>query len=313
MKSDIISGARQSSARRLDQPKASFGNNKVYRKNCAGLVRAALCSALVTAIAACAHTAELESDLRPNVLLIVSDDQGYADVGFNGCKDIPTPHIDRLAHDGIICTNGYVTHPFCSPSRAGLLTGRYQQRFGHEHNPVYDRTDDREGLPLSERLLPEFLTSAGYVTGWIGKWHLGAAPKFRPINRGFAETFGFLGGGHHYIDWSEDPDVEYNVPLTRNGERVEVTEHLTTVFGREAGSFVRRHADEPWFLFFAFNAPHLPHEPTPERLAEFEHIADPLRRAYATQVSLMDDAIGETLEAVRASDQERRTLVLCYS
>ena len=116
---------------------------------------------------------------RPNILLIVSDDQGYADAGFQGSRDLATPHLDRLAASGIRFTNGYVTHPFCSPTRAALLTGRYQQRFGHERNPFYDPADRREGLPLSETLLPERLRPAGYVAGWIGKWHLGARDEIR--------------------------------------------------------------------------------------------------------------------------------------
>lgn len=251
--------------------------------------------------------------LRPNILLIVSDDHGFADVGFTGCKDIPTPQLDRLARSGIICNNGYVTHPFCSPTRAALMAGRYQHRFGHENNPYYDPNDHREGLPTSERLLPAFLRSAGYVTGWIGKWHLGAAPELRPRERGFSETFGFIGGGHRYLNWKTNVAVEYTVPIERDGQPVEVTEHLTTAFGREAAAFVRRHEAQPWFLYLAFNAPHTPHEPTPERLARFAAIANLTRRAYAAQVSLLDDAVGETLEALRASGQERRTLVFFFS
>ncbi len=251
---------------------------------------------------------------RPNILLIVSDDHGYADVGFHGCQDIPTPHLDRLAQEGVRCTSGYVSHPFCSPTRAGLMTGRYQQRFGHELNPFYDPDDATEGLPVSETLLPAFLGGAGYTTGWVGKWHLGAAPHFRPENRGFAETFGFIGGGHKFIDWKVNPKVEYLVPIERNGEPVEITGHLTTVLGEEAADFITRHKDgAPWFLYLAFNAPHLPHEPTPERLAQFVSIKDPLRRKYAAQVSLMDDAIGDALEAVRGSGQEDETLVFFFS
>src|SRR6266567_3669800 len=96
------------------------------------------------------------AERRPNVLVLVADDLGYADVGFHGCKDIPTPNLDRLAASGVRCTSGYVSHPFCSPTRAGLMTGRYQQRFGHEHNPFYDPKDAAEGLPLTEKLLPEY-------------------------------------------------------------------------------------------------------------------------------------------------------------
>lgn len=249
----------------------------------------------------------------PNILVIVSDDHGYADVGFHGCKDIPTPHLDRLAREGLECTNGHVSHPYCSPSRAGLMTGRYQQRFGHENNPFFDPSDHREGLPVSETLLPEHLLKAGYTTGWIGKWHLGAAPEFHPQKRGFTETFGFIGGGHHYQNWKIQPSTEYNVPIERNGTPVEVTQHLTTAFGNEASDFIHRHSRNPWFLYLAFNAPHTPHEPTAERLAQFSSIPDPKRRKYAAQVSLLDDAIGVTLAALRDTDQEQRTLVFFFS
>jgi len=253
---------------------------------------------------------------KPNILLIVSDDQGYADLGFQGCKDIPTPNLDRLAAEGIRFSNGYVTHPFCSPSRAGLLTGRYQQRFGHEQNPWYDVNDHREGLPTSETLLPEFLRQAGYVTGWIGKWHLGAAPEFHPEVRGFMETFGFLGGGHQYLGWKptlSGSGAEYSEPILRNNKPVEITNHLTIAFGNEGAAFVRRHQSEPWFLYLAFNAPHMPLQPTPERLERFKSIPDMKRRKYAAQVSLLDDAAGTVLDAIRETGQDKRTLVFFFS
>lgn len=268
------------------------------------------CALIVLAVGSAVFAA---APARPNILVIVSDDQGYADTGFQGAKDIPTPHLDRLAKSGIRFTSGYVTHPFCSPTRAGLMTGRYQQRFGHERNPFYDPTDHREGLPTSETLLPARLRAAGYVTGWIGKWHLGAAPEFAPQKRGFMETYGFIGGGHRYREWKENAAVEYTVPVERNGVAVEPPAHLTEALGREAAAFVRRHPGEPWFLYLAFNAPHTPNEPTPERLARFSSIADPLRQKYAAQVSLMDDAIGAALGALRDSGQESRTLVFFFS
>ena len=255
----------------------------------------------------------ISAALRPNILLIVSDDQGYADTGFQGSPDIATPHLDQLAARGIRFTNGYVTHSFCSPSRAGLMAGRYQQRFGHERNVFYDPADHREGLPTTETLLPERLRAAGYVTGWIGKWHLGAAPEFVPARRGFAETFGFIGGGHRFRDWPVNPAEEYFVPVERGGRSVEIDGHLTAALGGEAAAFVRRHADQPWFLYLAFNAPHNPQEPTEERLARFAAIKDPVRRKYAAQISLMDDAIGETLAALHESGQGARTLVIFFS
>jgi arylsulfatase A-like enzyme len=275
------------------------------------LLSVALCL-LTFAQAGIARAVDVPTPYKPNILLIVSDDQGYADTGFNGCQDIPTPNLDRLAKSGVRCTSGYVTHAFCSPTRAALMTGRYQQRFGHEFNPVYDPLDPKEGLPLTEKLLPEFLQDAGYVTGWIGKWHLGASPGHTPQARGFKDTFGFIGGGHQFWNWKPN-ERQYTLPIERNGQPVEVTTHLTTAFGDEAGAFVKRHANGPWFLYLAFNAPHQPNQPTPERLARFAHLKAPNRAAYAAQLSLMDDAIGTVMDAVRESGQDSRTLAFFFS
>src|SRR6187401_2804572 len=123
---------------------------------------------------------------KPNILIIVGDDMGYADVGIHGCKDIPTPHIDSLAKRGVRFTSGYVSGPYCSPTRAGLMTGRYQQRFGHEFNPgPAEQAVENFGLSLQETPLPQRLKSAGYATGMFGKWHLGYRPEFHPQKRGF--------------------------------------------------------------------------------------------------------------------------------
>lgn len=250
---------------------------------------------------------------RPNVLIIVSDDQGYADAGFQGSKDVATPHLDALAKSGVRCTSGYVSHSFCSPTRAGLLTGRYQQRFGHENNPVYDPLDEKEGLPLSERLLPEFMKDAGYATGWVGKWHLGASPAHTPWKRGFDETFGFIGGGHRFAGWLPN-ERQYTLPLVRNGESLpDAPAHLTATFGAEASAFIRRHTEKPWMLYLALNAPHTPHEPTAERLEKFARFENPARRKYLAQVSLMDDAIGGVLASLAESGQTQRTLVFFFS
>src|SRR5947207_13290110 len=134
----------------------------------------------------------------PNILIIIADDLGYGDVSYNGCPDYATPNIDSLATNGVWCSSGYVTHPFCSPSRAALITGRYQQRFGHENQPENDDSNPRLGLPLQEVLLSQILKPAGYVCGWIGKWHLGIAPNMRRTQRGIDEYFGFLGGISQY-------------------------------------------------------------------------------------------------------------------
>ncbi|MDQ3624891.1 MAG: sulfatase-like hydrolase/transferase, partial [Verrucomicrobiota bacterium] len=248
----------------------------------------------------------------PNILLIVADDLGYADAGFNGCKDIPTPNLDRLARQSVRCTNGYVSHPFCSPTRAGLLTGRYQQRFGHENNPKWAPEDDKIGLPVSQTTLAQVLKSAGYVTGCIGKWHLGAHPVFHPNKRGFDHYFGLLGGGHIYLPGGRG-GVEYNIPLDRNGRPEPLREYLTDALGREAAAFVAQHRSAPWFLTLAFNAPHTPLQVTSQLAERVKHIHDETRRGYAGLVVGMDDALGVTLNALRESGQEQNTLIFFFS
>ena len=259
-----------------------------------------------------AAAADVEAE-RPNVLVIVSDDHGYADTGFQGSSEIATPSLDRLAAAGVVCTNGYASHPFCSPTRAGLLTGRYQARFGHEYNPVYDPLDKTEGLPLGEKLLPQYFQEAGYKTGWVGKWHLGASPAHAPTARGFAETFGFIGGGHAFLNWKPN-ERQYTLPLTKDGKAIdEVPEHLTLALGREASEFVKRHRSQPWFLYLAFNAPHTPHQPTVEREHKYAHIDNLQRRRYLAQLSLLDDAIGAVTSSLAETGQSKRTLIFFFS
>jgi arylsulfatase A-like enzyme len=250
-----------------------------------------------------------DPDMKPNILIILSDDQGYADAGYLGGKDVLTPHLDRLAAAGVRCTNGYSSHPFCSPTRAGLMTGRYQARFGHENNPVYDPLDTKEGLPTSEKLLPLYFQSAGYLTAWIGKWHLGSSYEHTPWQRGFQHTFGFIGGGHRFLGWQPN-ERQYTLPLIRQGRITqEVPKHLTTAFGEEAASFIRSDKTKPWMMYLAFNAPHTPHEPTAEKLEKFAHIKDEKRRRVVAQLSLLDDAIGVVQEALQSTGQHNRTFI----
>jgi arylsulfatase A-like enzyme len=253
--------------------------------------------------------AESAGEQRPNILLIVADDVGYGDIGFQGCQDIPTPHIDSIASGGVRFADGYVSAPVCSPSRAGLLTARYQQRFGHEFNPGPKLPDDlAEGaLPLSERTLADALQEAGYSTAVVGKWHLGSGKQHRPLERGFDFYYGFLGANHPYIP-------EQNAaPIFRNNHQVEAPAHLTQSFGDEAARFIQRQADKPFFLYLAFSAAHTPLQPDKKHLAKFADIADAKRRAYAALVSEMDDAVGQVLDAVHSSGKESNTLVLFCS
>ena len=268
---------------------------------------------LVLILCSLAATIATATARHPNILIIVSDDQGYADAGFQGSKAAVTPHLDALAKSGVRCTNGYVTYPVCSPSRAGLLTGRYQARFGHDNNPVYDPLDNHEGLPLTETILPQFLKRAGYRTGWIGKWHLGSAPAFVPWARGFDESFGFIGGGHRFANWLPD-ERQYSLPLIRDGKPIpDVPPHLTLALGNAAASFIRSHKDHPWMLYLPFNAPHTPHEPSPDRLEKFSSIPNPQRRKYLAQLSLLDDAIGLVTSALADSNQRDHTLTFFFS
>lgn len=250
----------------------------------------------------------------PNIIVILADDLGSSDVGFMGCEDIPTPHIDSIARRGVRFTNGLVSHPFCSPTRAGLLTGRYQQRFGHENNPPFDPNDHKAGLPVSEITLPQLLKEAGYVTGIVGKWHLGAAPEFHPLKRGFSEQFGFTGGGHDYFKANPAGETrEYLVPIERDGQPVVETEYLTDALSREAAAFVRRHAARPFFLYLAYNAPHTPLQAPEKYLARFPHIEDHNRRYFAAMMAAVDDGVGRLLGTLRELKLENDTLVFFLS
>lgn len=246
-----------------------------------------------------------EAAKTPNILVIVADDLGYADVGFHGAADIPTPNIDALAASGIRFTNGYVSGPYCSPTRAGLLTGRYQQRFGHEFNLGGPSSADK-GLPLTETTFANRLKDAGYVTGLVGKWHLGSAANYQPLQRGFDEYFGFLGGSHTY--WPK-PDAS----LRRGSEKIDEPTYLTDAFGREAVSFIERNQKKPFFLYLAFNAVHTPMEVDDERREKFASIPEETRRTYGAMLSAMDDNIGKVLKTLRDTKIEENTLIFFIS
>jgi arylsulfatase A-like enzyme len=236
---------------------------------------------------------------KPNVLFVVADDYGYGDVGFHGCKDIPTPHLDALAKSGVRFTNGYVTQKNCAPTRAALLTGKYQQRFGFEHNP-----HGPQGLPLTETTVADRLKGAGYATGLIGKWHLGASDKHHPQKRGFDDFFGFLDGGTSYTKTAE---------LLRGTEKVPAPAYTTDAFGDEAVAFLDRHKAKPWFLYLAFNAVHVPLIAKDGDLKKFPDIADQKRRTYAAMTACMDENIGKVLAHLKKLGIEKDTLVCFFS
>ncbi|MFK8059447.1 MAG: sulfatase-like hydrolase/transferase [Polaribacter sp.] len=184
---------------------------------------------------------------KPNVIIILTDDQGYGDVGFNGNKQLKTPNLDQLAKNGVIFTSGYVSYAVCGPSRAGIITGRYQDKFGYSRNPLFAPKDASLGLPLEEETIAESLKDRGYKTMAIGKWHLGTHESQRPLQRGFDEFFGFLSGGHKYFpeqlhrnNLSEVGSQfdAYNTKLLKNNTRFEETAYLTDAFSREAVNFI---------------------------------------------------------------------------
>ncbi|MFC4296335.1 sulfatase-like hydrolase/transferase [Novosphingobium tardum] len=268
--------------------------------------------------------ARADAAARPNVIVIVTDDQGYRDVGFNGSPDIPTPNIDRIAHEGVRFTRGYVAFPVCAPSRAGLLTGRYPARFGFDRNPNGNPADPKGGVPRSELMLSESLKAAGYATKAIGKWHLGTHPTLRPRVRGFDEFYGFIEGGHGYLpgqtkmdDISQSKVIYdwYYTKLIDNGARVDFKKYLTEEFSDRAVDFVDRMAtaDKPFFLYLAYNAPHAPLQATEKYLSRFPQVKDPKRRAYMAMISAVDDGVGQVLQELDRRGIAKDTVVFFLS
>ena len=247
---------------------------------------------------------------RPNIVLILADDLGSADLSCLG-SDIRTPNIDSLAAGGVSCAQAYATAPVCAPSRAGLLTGRYQHRFGFEDNPgPFRRSPDIEaGLDLDERTIADRLKQLGYATGMVGKWHDGKEAKFQPPARGFDEYYGFNNGAQRYlnVDTSKTPMMRGTKP-EKHGPG-----YLTDTFGKEASEFIERHHSKPFFLYLSFNAPHGPLTASEQYLKKYESIKEPKRRAYAAMVDAMDHSIGLVLKKLREHDIEKNTLVIFLS
>ncbi len=248
---------------------------------------------------------------KPNIIVIMADDLGYGDLGFTGSKEIFTPQLDKLADEGVIFQYGYANHPFCGPSRAALMSGRYQHRFGFETNPAYDPANPIMGIDPGEVLFPARLQKAGYVTGVIGKWHLGAAEDFHPNNRGFDYFYGFLGGGHDYfrIDLTQPVKEAYLQGLVRNKRPADFEGYLTTALSRDAVDFVEDNKDKPFFLFLSYNCPHAPQQASMEDIERYTHIEDKKRRTYAAMIDVMDRGIGEVVSALKANGLYENTLI----
>ena len=252
------------------------------------------------------------SQEKPNIIVILTDDQGWADAGFNGATDIPTEHLDKLAQEGVIFTNGYVSHPYCSPSRAGLLTGRYQSRFGHDCNmPYKSENDNTVGTPLSEKMISEALKEQGYRTSAIGKWHVGDHPDLHPPAQGFDHWFGFPGGGMNYWGYPKS-DIKR---IYRNGKPVPTTElsYLTDDFTNEAISIINQKDSRPFFIYLAYNAPHTPDHVTESYLENTKHIEYGGRSVYGAMVNAVDINVGRIDAALKKNNIKENTIVIYLS
>ena len=260
-----------------------------------------------------------------NLLILVADDLGYGELGCYGGKDVPTPHLDSLARDGVRATSGYVTCPVCAPTRAALLTGRYQQRFGLEFNPGNaQRAPADYGLPKDQPTLAERLAPAGYATGMVGKWHLGYRQGLRPSERGFQEFFGFLAGAHAYRPapraGASDPapadpaagEPTGPNPILRGTTAIAEPQWLTAALAREAAAFIERHQKEPFFLYVPFNAVHAPLQAPASRVARFPNL-EGKRRTFAGMLSGLDEAVGTILDKLAACGLADATLVVFLS
>lgn len=261
--------------------------------------------------------ASAQKNKQPNVIIILSDDQGWGDVGFNGATDIPTPNLNQLAKEGVVFSQGYSSHPYCSPSRAGLLTGRYQQKFGHENNPENEKQgeDTVVGLPQNELMISELLQQNDYQTCAIGKWHLGNAKKFLPNQRGFDDWYGFSGGGFNY--WGRTTSKNRELGVMRDGKLVPENEltYLTDDFSNEAVNYIDKYSknEKPFFMYLAYNAPHAPIQATKEYVDKVKHIENGERAAYAAMVVGMDAGIGKVIQKLKDTGEYENTLIIFYS
>ena len=293
--------------------------------------------------AAGAQQAQAQAPKKPNVIVILADDLGYGDTSAYGSRIIKTPNIDALAADGVRFTQGYVSHPVCAPSRAAMMTGRYQTRFGYEFNPVgRDRTS---GVSLNETFIGQVMKTAGYTTGMVGKWHLGMSQGYHPIDRGFDSYFGVTAGASAFIVDAKPGDefhtppgaeatygtaegggavapgpieeqmkiIRERAPTSRGKEVVETKAYLTDAFTDEAVQFIGRNKDKPFFLYLAHTAPHTPLQATAKYIDRYKHIQNKGQRVYAAMVSSLDDSVGAVRAKLKAEGLEKNTIIVFLS
>jgi arylsulfatase A-like enzyme len=257
-----------------------------------------------------AGSADAQTPRRPNIILIVADDLGYGDLGVQGGRDVKTPNLDRLAAQGVRMTDAYANHASCAPSRAALMTGRYQHRFGFENNPgLAQQSSPTVGLPRDVGILPERLRALGYATAMVGKWHIGFTPENLPTARGFDRFYGFLDGAMAFTADARSGRKD----ILRGTERAPMPAHTTEAFTDEAVDFIQDNPNRPFFLYAAYNAVHAPLQTTGPYLARFAHVQDPQRRTYLAMLAALDDAVGRIMGAVDSAGLARDTLIVFTS
>ena len=242
-----------------------------------------------------ASLAPLSASEKPNVLLILADDLGYHDLGFQGSTDVKTPHLDWLASQSIRFTDGHVSSTVCSPSRAGLITGRYQQRFGHEANCPHGK----QGMKLSERTIGQAMKDAGYRTAIFGKWHLGATEAQYPTNRGFDEFVGLREGSRDFWYNEKKSDKPGNPhAIEHNGKQIKFEGHLTDFLADKAIDYIEAKDPKPFFIFLSFTAPHAPLQSKPED-----------GKGYYGLIQGMDRNIGKVIDSLKKSGKLDNTII----
>lgn len=251
-------------------------------------------------------TSEQTASAPPNIIVILADDAGYADFGFMGSADLETPNLDKLAGAGIVFTDAHTSATVCAPSRAGLLTGKYQQRFGFECNG----TGGDLGIALDETTIADRLKAAGYATIAIGKWHVGHPDPYHPNERGFDEFYGFLGGSRSYFPRPEEDREGSLRAILHNRERVDFKGYLTDVFGDKSVEYVERYKDQPFFMYLSYNAVHTPMH---AKEAHLEKYRDHPRRELAAMTWSLDENVGKLLDKLEAENLSDNTLIFFLS
>lgn len=272
-----------------------------------------LLTASLLALVACVASAQ--PGTKPNVVLVITDDVGYGDIGSYGAPDIKTPNLDRLAEQGTRFTDFYAA-PTCTPTRAALMTGRYQQRSALER-PLGSaaKPGGDAGLPALGDSLPQLLKNNGYATALIGKWHLGYKPEYQPNAHGFDYFFGFLSG---YIDYYHHTGGDGDHDLFENGKPIHVEGYITDHITQRSIDFIQKNRKQPFFLEVAYNAAHWPFQAPdrPSKAADNARLVGPsdentgTREDYAAMLERVDQGVGEILAALKASGLEQNTLVI---